>query len=230
MFLPYNESMNTCDCNTKPCNSCVPQCSRCDTPCDFPAPFLGIEQVPNNISVLRFNIDGKRTDYDFKNLIYTVQSETTLVADAINRLLRYQAERHQDTITAQELGAILHLADIGDVNTNGAESGSMLVYQKGTNCADGCIGLRDSWKVWNALDEQVSSATYPFAFAADGTAHTLQRPANPEQYYQLGWNGSNQLSYSQVPTVAAAKPNGNGKKLAVYLDPNTKQLVAVEQD
>lgn len=223
----------SCNCNPKPPSSCGPKCGSCqrscDGPCKCPVPFLGIEQVPDNVSILRFNIDGKRADYDFSNLIYQTQTDTTLIADAINRLLQYSAERHTDTITAQELGSILHLADLGDVDTNGAVSGSMLTYQKGTNCAEGCVGLRDSWKVWSALDEQISSATYPFVFDANGVAHTIQRPGDPAQFYLLGWNGANQLSYSQVPTVTAAKPNTNGKKLAVYLDPNTRQLVAVEE-
>lgn len=211
------------------CSSCKKRCHQCDQPCACPVPFLGIEQLPDNLSVLRFNIDGKRADYDFTNLIYQTQTDTTLIADVINRLLSYSAERHTDTITAQELGSILHLADIGDVDTNGASTGSLLTYQKGTNCAEGCVGLRDSWKVWTALDEQISSATYPFVFSADGSAHVLQRPANANQYYQLGWNAQNQVSYSQVQTVASAPINTNGKKIALYLDPNTKQIVGVEE-
>lgn len=218
-----------CNRQKSSCSSCGNRCHKCDQPCACPAPFLGIEQLPDNLSVLRFNIDGKRADYDFTNLIYQTQTDTTLIADVINRLLTYSAERHTDTITAQELGSILHLADIGDVDTNGASTGSFLTYQRGTNCAEGCVGLRDSWKVWSALDEQISSATYPFVFDADGAAHVLQRPANPNQYYQLGWNAQNQVSYSQVQTVASAPINTNGKKLALYLDPNTKQIIAVEE-
>lgn len=185
--------------------------------------------MTDNVGILRYSINGKRADFDYTNLVYQTQSDTTLVADAIRRLLQYSAERHTDTITAKELGAVLHLADIGDVNTHNAANGSMLTYQKSNNCGEGCVGLNDSWVIWNALDEQVSSATYPFVFNAAGLPKTLQRPANPNQYYLLGWNAENQVSYSQVPTVSAAKPNANGKKLAVYLDPNTRQLVAVEE-
>lgn len=186
--------------------------------------------MPDNVSILRYNIDGKRADFDYSNLIYQVQSDTTLVADAIHRLLKYAAERHTDTITARELGSILHLSDIGDVDTSHAANGSMLMYQKNNDCGEGCVGLSDSWVIWNALDAQVSSATYPFVFNSDGLARTLQRPANPDQYYLLGWNGGFQVSYTQVPTVTSAKPTTSGKKLRVYLDPDTRQLVAVEED
>lgn len=223
--------MNDCNCNLMPCElPCRDRHPKCDPPCKCPAPFLGIEQLPDNVSVLRFNIDGKRADYDYSNLVYQTQSDTTLIADAINRLLSYQAERHTDTITAKELGSVLHLADIGDVSTKGAETGSILVYQKDSNCADGCVGLHDSWKIWNALDEQVILATYPFVFAADGTARTIGRPAEPGQFYMLGWNGKNQVSYTQVQTASSAPVNTNNKKLRVYLDPNTRALVAVEED
>lgn len=221
--------MNNCNCTHSPCARCSGK--RCDTLCNCPVPFLGIEQLPDNVSVLRFNIDGKRTDYDFTNLVYQTQTDTTLNADAINRVLTYMAERHIDSISANELGSILHLADIGDVTTVGAEDGSMLVYQKSNNCAEGCVGLTDTWKIWNALDEGslVSSATYPMSFDANGKPRTLQRPANPSQYYQLGWNSNNQLSYSQIPIVAAPPLGVDGKSIAVYVDPSTNQLVGVRQ-
>lgn len=202
----------------------------CDRGCACPSPFLGIEELPDNISVLRFNIDGKRADYDFANLIYQNQSDTSLNVDAVNRVLKYAAERHIDTISAQELGTILHLADIGDVTTSGAEDGSMLVYQKASNCGEGCTGVQNTWKIWNALDAQVNSASYPMAFNPQGKPVTLQRPANPSQYYQLGWNAGSQLSYSQIPIVNSAPVGTDGKKIAVYVDPATNQLVGVRQD
>lgn len=217
--------MNNCNCNPKPCD--VRYHSRpcgCDQPCACPAPFLGIEQLPDNISVLRYNIDGKRADYDYANLIYQVQSDTVLVADAINRLLNYQAERHTDTITARELGSILHLADIGDVETKGATTGSMLTYQQGTECGEGCIGLRDKWKIWSALDEQQSSATYPMAYASNGAPVTIEPPQSPSRQYLLGWNGASQLSYI-TPTKATVAPAQGGP---VYYDETSGQLVYVE--
>lgn len=212
----YNKLMN-CNCNHN-------RCQKCDQPCACPMPFLGIEQVADNISVLRYTIDGKRADYDYANLIYQVQSDTTLVADIVNRLLQYRAERHTDTITARELGALLHLAELGDVTTDGAVDGSMLMYQKSSNCSEGCVGTQDTWKVWNALDEQVSSATYPMAFNADGEAVTIQRPQNPNLQYLLGWNGASQLSYF-TPTKATTKPATGGP---LYYDAASGQILYVE--
>lgn len=222
--------MSCTNCNQGPCDAKCPS-SRCDPPCACPVPFLGIEALPDDPMTIRFNINGKRADYDFSNTIYQGQSDTRLVADIINRLLVYTAERHTDTITAAELGNILHLADLGDVSTDKAQSGSLLVYQKNSNCGEGCKGLQDTWKIWNALDQQVSSATYPAVYDANGLPHVLERPANPNQYYQYGWNAENGLGYSQVPIVDASRVVGtDGKKIAIYQDPITKQLVGVKVD
>lgn len=211
-----------CNCKKSSCGGCPGK--RCEVQCACPAPFLGIEQVPDNVSVLRFNIDGKRADYDFYNLIYQVQSDTAISADAINRVLVYMAERHTDQITAQELGAILHLSDIGDVSTKGVEGGSMLTYQKSSNCGEGCMGTQDKWVVWNALDEQKSSATYPMAFDAEGHPTTIQRPSAPNKQYLLGWNAQNQLSY--ITPVKATTPPAQGGPL--YYDEASGQIVYVE--
>lgn len=217
----YNEGM------TRNCN----KCNRCDTSCACPVPYLGIESLPDNISVLRFNLDGKRTDYDYANLVYQTQTDTALIADVINRLLTYSAERHTDTISAQELGGILHLADLGDVSTANAVSGSLLTYQQANNCGEGCVGTQDNWKIWSALDEQLSSATYPMAYSANGLPFVLERPQSPNQYYQLGWNGGAQFSYSQPPIVDASRvvDATSNTKIALYLDPVTKQIVGVKE-
>lgn len=225
--------MKSCNCNPGPLDphvGCGSPRNRCDPPCQCPVPYLGVSELPDNISVLRFNINGKRTDYDYRNLVEQTQTDTTLVADVISRLLVYTAERHTDTISAKELGAILHLVDLGDVSGDHLKDGSFLTYQKSNNCGEGCTGTTDTWKAWNALDEQISSATYPFAFDANGKPHVLERPENPNQYYQLSWNAGNQLSYSQLPIVDASRVVGtDGKKIAVYQDPISKQLVGVKQ-
>lgn len=219
--------MNHCNCKSNSCDPC--RKLGCDAPCNSPEPFLGIEALSDNLSVLRFNIDGKRTDYDFADLIFNNQTDTSLTADAVQRVLTYMAERHTDSITARELGAIFHLADIGDVSTEGAKDGSLLVYKKSSNCGEGCTGIGDTWQVWNALDQQVSSATYAMVFSQDGKAQVLERPQNPSGYYQLGWNGGDQLSYSKVPIVSVAPTNSQGTKTRLYLDENTNQIVAVRE-
>lgn len=215
--MPYNGAMT--------CN----HCDNCNRQCGCPEPFLGIKQLPDYPSYVRFNMDGKTEDFDFGPVVTYAQTDTSLVADVINRILTYTAERHKDTITAQELGAILHLGDLGDVDSKKADQGSMLVYQRNNNCAEGCMGTQNRWVVWNALDNTNTGFMYPMGFDAQGTAWTLRQPANTSQSYLLGWNGQSQVSYTQPTTVASAPLNTNGKKLALYLDPITKAIVAVEE-
>lgn len=228
ILMLYNKDMS-CNCNR--CGRCKSRC--CDTACACPAPYLGIEQLPDNISVLRFNIDGKRTDYDFGSMIYEVQSDTSLSADTINRVLKYMAERHMDAISAQELGSIMHLADIGDVSSLNAKNGSTLVYNKSNDCGEGCFGALDSWRAWHALDmgNQVSSAVYPAVYKEDGYPATLLRPSAANEYYLLGWNGPYKFGYTQVPIVSASSviDPADNKKIKLYLDPNTRQIVGVKE-
>lgn len=169
------------------------------------------------------NDNGKTTIWDIRYGILETQTDTSLVSDIVNRLLRFSAERHTDEITAKELGAILHLTDLGDVSTKGADDGAILVYKKGDKCPAGCYGTNNVWEPWNALEEQTTSAAYGYGFNANGSPVTLQQPANPNQYYNLGWNGNNQLSYAQPVEETAPIADSQGYAYQMYINPNTKQ-------
>lgn len=182
---------------------------------------MSVEYLPYNPTTMVFNDNGKTVEIDLQHPILEGQTDTSLIADAINRLLQFSAERHTDTITAAELGAILHLADIGDVNTKGVTQGSILSYKQNNDCSEGCVGTHNVWEPWNAIDGQTDSAYYPMGFAQDGSPVSIAPPANPNKTYFLGWNGKNQLSYFTV-TQATAAPAKGGQ---VYYDEETGQLV-----
>lgn len=206
-------------CGATPCG-----CNKCQKEtCACPEPVLGIDRVADKPATYRFNDNGLTTIWDFQPGIYDGQTDTSLVTDVIARLLRFSAERHTDTITAEELGAILHLNDLGDVSTKGAEDGAMMVYKKSDTCPAGCIGTNNVWEPWNALDEQQTSAAYGYGFDTNGQPVSLQQPANPNQYYNLGWNGKNQLSYAQPAEESAPIVDGDGYAYQMYINPNTKQ-------
>lgn len=206
-------------CGSNPCS-----CHKCDEhPCGCPEPVMGIDKVPTKPATYRFNINGRTTRFDFAKGIYDAQTDTSLIADVVDRLLRFSAERHTDTITAQELGSILHIADLGDVNTQGAEDGALMVYQKSNTCGEGCVGTANVWKAWNALDSQQPSVAYPAGFDSKGNIASIQQPANPTQYYNLGWNGANQLSFAQPTEETAVIPDTDGYAYQMYLNPITKQ-------
>lgn len=211
-------------CDTcSPCDK-KPSCDPCKKQeCACPEPFIDLDEIPNKAAVYRVNDNGKTAIWDLRKGIKEAQTDTSLVVDIIKRLLQFSAERHTDTITAQELGAILHLTDLGDVSTKGATNGAMMVYKQTDTCPAGCYGTGNVWEAWNALDEQASSAAYGYGFNADGVPVTLQQPANPNQYYNLGWNGNKQLSYAQPTEETAVIVDSQGYAYQQYLNPQTMQ-------
>lgn len=200
------------------------KCKKCDRECACPEPYLGIFEYDYEPGVVTFNLDGKTTKWNGRHLVQSQQTDTSLITDVINRLLTFKAERHTDTITARELGAILHLADIGDVEGKKLQQGSLLTYKKNNDCAEGCYGTRNVWESWNAVDGQTENAYYPLAADKDGNLASIGAPSNPNNTYLLGWNGKNQLSYFTV-TSAASKPVNGGP---VYYDEDSGALVYVK--
>lgn len=198
------------------CNECKQEI------CGCARPALGI--TPKTDSVLRFNLGGVTTEYDFGALVKKNETDTTLSADRRARVLIYRAERHTDSLSGEQLGSILHLGNLGDVDTTGVQTGSTLVYDKGDGCGDGCVSNGAGWKVWNAQDNAVQSASYLSVYDENGNQFSLAEPEHPDQTYLLGWNGAEKLSYFQ-PTVASTKP---ADSYTLFMDGKSKEIVAVK--
>lgn len=217
------------------CIKCMqPKChGGCDpNPCGrCPEPALSIEALPNNPGYLRFSIGGNCVDYDFASLINLLETDTSLKADIINRVLTYKAERHEDALTGAELGGVLHLGDLGDVDISNLEDHSTLFYQKDSDCGEGCEGINNSWVTWNALDDNGQTAEMIGAYTADGAPTTIKAPtSNANQYYQVGWNGANKFGITQPVEFASKPTDSNGKAWRVYMDPSTKQIGYVKEN
>lgn len=201
--------MNNCNCN-----------QRCkETPCGCSVPVISVDEMPESIATLKFNFNGVSTWYDYTNMINQTQTDTSITADALNRVLKYMAERHTDSISAKELGSILHVADLGDVDTSGAGDNALFVYQKNSDCGQGCIGTNNQWKAHNALEHIETSADYIMVFDADGKPLTLQKPATPSKHYILAWDAQNKIKYI-TPTAFGTVAD----KKALYIDPNTGEI------
>ena len=219
--------MTSCNCNR--CHKgCAPK-----NPCGCRKPFLDITEMPDTVSVLSYNFDGATAWYDYGNMIYKTQTDTKVRVDAIRRVLEHLAERHVDTISAHELGSILHIADLGDVDITGVEDNSLFVYQKDNNCSHGCEGVNNSWIAWNSNDHMVDSMRTIMGFDADGAPQTLLPPANAGQFYIVGWNGENQVSYKQIEEVSeeSITETIDGTSYIRYacVDPNTNELVFIRK-
>lgn len=206
----------------KRCN-CKEQRCRCTQP------VIDVESIPNNIAVLKFNFDGVSTFHDYTAMIKQTETDTSLAVNAIDRNVTFNAERHTDVITAKEFGSMLHLADIGDVDISSIDDNSFLMYRKDSDCSQGCEGINNSYVGWNALKSQATSVQTVMGFDQNGKPYALQAPANTNQYYNLGWNGANKVSYSQPQTTTVAAVTDSDSKVSILaLDPNTKQVVSIK--
>lgn len=208
------------------CNECSKRKRQCERDCACPKPVCEVVRKSPDSLIVRINDNGITTEFDCSGIIFDGQTDTSLSIDLVKRVLKFVAERHIDSLTAQELGAILHLADIGDVSTKGVEQGSMLVYRKNDNCPSGCVGVNNLWEPWNALDPDntTAHADYVSVYDAEGNPMSLLRPNNPDQFYQFGWNGSGKLCYTQ-PAVRSSKLPGD---YTLCMDANTKEVYAVK--
>lgn len=205
-------------------NNCCNSCHQCD-PCGCPVPVLSIEQMkPDDLAYLRYNICGKSTSYDYEPMVKWAESDTSLRIAVDERNLIYNAEKHVDSISAHELGSILHIADIGDVDITDLQDNSLFVYQKESNCGEGCEGINNSWIAWNAQDFLTDSMQYIMGFDADGAPVTLNTPATTDKYHLLGWGASDKIKYIDPVEVAAPSADTDNFAQLIFRDPTNGQL------
>ena len=214
-------------CGIKQCKGdCGCQKSCCKKSCcERPKPVIDVQALPDDPLTLSFNFDGLGTTYDYRQMIKAGETDTSLSANAIDRVLKYMAERHTDTISAKELGAILHLTDIGDIDVSDVENNSMLIYKKESDCTHGCDGATNKWVAHNALEHIVDSVQYLMGYDADGAPKSLSSPSSPSQYYQLGWNGSGKAGWKQPRKVTSTT-----NTVPLRMDKTTHEIVWVEAE
>lgn len=210
------------------CNSCCNQCHQdpccCQQSCCGDAkPVIDVQHLPSDILTLSFNFNGVGTTYNYAPTIKAGETDTSVSINAIERVLKYMAEKHTDTITAKELGSILHIGDIGDVDIEDVDANSLFVYQKNSDCSRGCEGVTNKWIGWNATNHLVDSFQTLMGFGSEGEPLSLSSPSSSSQYYQLGWNASGKIGWKQPRKVASTSGLA-----PVYIDPTTKELVYYE--
>lgn len=211
-------------------NDCDPcRKKKCEEPCACPTQIMGISTVHETTPAwLRFNFGGKSVDYDFDSVVKAAETDTSFRIDAPSRTIIYNAEDHTDTISSKELGGIFHIADIGDVDISGVTDNSLFVYQKNSDCGQGCEGIDNSWIAWNSNEHLNTNVTTVMGFDGAGKPQALNHPTNTNQYYQLGWNGANKVSFTQPVEVATPPVDSEGYYYQLYIDPTTKQIVYVK--
>ena len=220
-----NPCDNKCGCGDSCCGGCGGGCNPCKPKCcGIAKPVIDVQHLPDDLLTLSFNFNGVGTTYNFREMIKEGETDTSLSVDTIKRVLKYMAERHIDTIHARELGAILHLADLGDVDGKDIDAYSMLFYKK--DAIDECDTTSNRWVAWNALDNQAESMAHVMGFSSEGAPISLSSPPSSGQQYLLGWNGAGQVSWTQMKTAATKPLNA----YRVYWDDDAKEFVKVKEE
>lgn len=219
--------MNDCNRCEQPCVKCRGE-KKCGNPCGCAEPVFSIEAMPDDPSLLRFNVNGKSVWYDFEPVVADAQTCTTLTVDTVNRVLNYHGECGDNTISARELGSILHLADIGDVDANSIDDYGILNYRKDTNCGEGCEGINNGWVSTNPIDVGGSSLDYILGSDDKGALKSLLPPSNTNKFAYLAWAAQNKAMWT-VPREVAAIPNDGTYRYPLYLDPATGEIVVYKE-
>ena len=209
--------MNDCD-----------KCKKCADPCGCAEPVFSVEAMTDDPTTLRFNVNGKSVWYDFSSVVKAAQTCTTLNIDAINRTLNYHGECSDQTISANELGSVLHLADIEDVDANTITDNGILNYRKTGDCGEGCEGIGDGWKSSNPIEIATTSLDYILGSDSDGKMTSLMPPTDTTTFSYLAWAAQDKAKWVK-PTTAATAPDDGTYKYPLYLDPNSGEIVVVRE-
>lgn len=205
------------------CNSCSKK--KCSNPCGCKEPVFSIDAKADDLTQLRFNVNGKSIWYDFEPTIKAGETCTTLSVDAIARTLNYIGECGDNTISAKELGSILHLADIGDVNADSITDNGILNYRKDSNCGENCDSIGSGWQSTNAIEVGTTSMRYVLGTDKDGKMVSLMPPINTNQQYLVGWDTINDFAYFQPKEVSSPPVDSDGYAYQLWIDPQTKEIV-----
>ena len=212
------------------CGACQPKCgceSKCPKRCGCPESILSIEADSADPAYLRFNLGGRSVWYDFTSVVKAAETCTHLSTSLNPRALVYDSESGRQEITAKELGRILHLGDLGDVDETSVKDNAVLIYRKESDCGENCDG-KSGWIGVDLTEEGDTQIDYIMGSDKEGKVKSLMPPTDTGVYNYMTWkkNGKAQWLPIKIVQNAPVDPTTNSK-LRVYLDPNSYELVAV---
>ena len=181
--------------------------------------------MPDDPTIIRTNVNGKSVWYDYDSLVKAGETATTVTVDAVQRTLNHHGEKSDQTISAKELGAILHLADLEDVDANSIGNYGILNYRKNTNCPEGCEGTNNKWRADNPIDLGSDSLGYILGSDSDGQLKSLAPPTtNTNKFSYLAWAAQDKAKWVKPRQIAALSDN----YAPLYLDKTTGEIVVYE--
>jgi len=160
------------------------------------------------------------------------ETDTKLSTDNSNATLNYNAERHRDTLTGAQLGDLINVKDLRDVDYDNSLTGNCyeLIFRKYGSCGEGCRSLFDKWYNFNINSEGAKQSALRYVRGANayGCAEYLNVPSNLNQYWLAGWktDGENkQFGYFQPASVSTLPTDALGNYIVASYDQTTKQPV-----
>ena len=174
---------------------------------------------------VKFNLDGGTVLFDFSDVVAETETDTFLRIDSTARVLKYLAEGHINNIPASQLGSILHIADIGDVDITGVTDNSLFVYQKNSDCGKRCDGIDNSWIAWNSDEHLEDSGETVMVFDENNAPKALQTPIHTDQFYLAGWRADDKFGYMEHPTpIVAPSTDSDGYAHLLFENPTSHEL------
>lgn len=135
---------NYCDNTHK--DSCVGGCS----PARYSCKDLQIAPSPFDNSVWNVTICGVTTRVKIPKINET---DTKLSTSFTNKSLIYNAEKHTDIITGDQLGSLINMEDLRNVDATDADSCDLMVFNPYCDdCGDGCRPKNARWKAYHIPD------------------------------------------------------------------------------
>lgn len=135
-------------CNCNKCGNDPCSCGGCK-PARYSCGF-SIEADPFDPYVWLFNNCGKLERVTIPKVPETC---TSLVSNFSSSSLVYNGECGQDVITGRQLGQLINLDDLRDIEAPDADSCDLLVFDPGcTNCGEGCKPKPAMWRNYHIPD------------------------------------------------------------------------------
>lgn len=136
--------MNCDNCN-KDCNPCGDKCRPAEYGCMF-----DISINPWDDSYWNVTLNGMLHKVKAPKI---KETDTKLSTNYSNATLIYNAEKHTDTIKGSQLGEIINLSELRDVDAYNPDSCDMLIFDPGcAKCGDACKPKPAMWKKYHIPD------------------------------------------------------------------------------
>ena len=218
--------MNSCNCN--PCNPCG-DCKKC-CPARYDCSF-NIEASPYDPSTWMVTIGGMMHKVKVPGFNET---DTTLSTNYTNSTLIYNAERHTDTITGEQLGGIINLDYLRNVDIDEDLDGHCyeLVFRKYAECGEGCKSALDKWTNFNINSEGALRNGIQYVRGANqyGCPVYLDEPPRTDEYWWGMWRPDDtgygvEFGYIQPEYVDSLPTDEHGNTLVLSQDENGKPVI-----